>query len=62
MFNTNVFDRAEIAVTATEKRLDQEQVYNVLTPYADNWSKIYTFFSYVHRSHYGDRPGLDGGS
>ena len=43
VFNTNVFDRAEIAVTATEKRLDQEQVYNVLTPYADNWSKIYTF-------------------
>lgn len=43
IFNAQVFDRSEVAITATEKRLDQEQLYNVLTPYADNWSRMFVF-------------------
>lgn len=43
IFNSNVFDRSEIAVTATEKRLNLQSVYNVLADYGKRWSEIYRF-------------------
>lgn len=41
IFNANAFDRSEVAVTATEKRLDLRSVYNVLSDYGDQYAEIY---------------------
>lgn len=41
IFNVNVFDRSEVAMTATEKRLNLRSIYNVLADYGDQWSQIY---------------------
>ncbi len=41
IFNVNVFDRSEIAVTATEKKLDLRNIYNVFSPFGDRWSAVY---------------------
>jgi hypothetical protein len=41
IFNANVFDRAEVAVTATEKRLNMQSVYNELADFAECWAEIY---------------------
>lgn len=43
VFNTNLFDRSEVAVTATEKRLNMESAYDVLMDYADQSSALYKF-------------------
>lgn len=43
IFNTNTFDRSEIAVTATEKRLDLQSMYNVLTEFGIQVSDVYKF-------------------
>lgn len=41
IFNTNTFERSEVAVTATEKRLNLRNVYNVIGVYGENWIRIY---------------------
>lgn len=41
IFNVNVFDRSEVAMTATEKRLNLRSIYNILADYGDQWSQIY---------------------
>lgn len=44
IFNTNVFDRSDVAITATEKRIDLDSVYNALSQYAANYSELKKFF------------------
>ena len=46
IFNTNTFDRSEIAMTATEKRLNLQSLYNVLTEFGIQVSEIYKFLVY----------------
>src|SRR5690606_16505458 len=41
IFSNEVFDRTEVAATATESRLNIRGLYNALSSYADNWSRIY---------------------
>lgn len=43
IFNVNVFDRSEIAVTATEKKLDLRNIYNVFESYGQQYSEVYKF-------------------
>lgn len=43
IFNTNLFDRSEIAVTATEKRLNTEAAYDVLFDYGCQYSAFVKF-------------------
>lgn len=51
IFNVNVFDRSEIAVTATEKKLDLRNIYNVFSPFADKWSAVYKHCVYLTAIH-----------
>lgn len=41
VFNANPFDRSEIAITATEKRLLKESVYNAFMKYGAVYSQVY---------------------
>ena len=41
IFNANVFDRKEIAITATEKKINMQSVYNEYSDFADNLSEVY---------------------
>lgn len=43
VFNSQAFDRSEIAVTATEKTLDLRAVKNALLSFANQCSRIYKF-------------------
>jgi hypothetical protein len=44
IFNANVFDRSEIAVTATEKRLNLQSVYNVYSEFCKmSLARVYPF-------------------
>lgn len=44
ILNENIFERNVVAQTATEARLNWRSVYNMLSPFADKYSEIYTFF------------------
>jgi len=41
IFNSGIFDRATVTATATEKRIELENVYNVLSEYGDKYSETY---------------------
>lgn len=41
IFSNEVFDKTEVAATATEARLNMRGLYNALSSYSDNWSRIY---------------------
>lgn len=41
IFNSGIFDRATVTATATEKRIELENVYNVLSEFGDKYSEIY---------------------
>lgn len=43
IFNENIFDRAQVAETATANKLNWRSVYNALIPYADHYSDMYIF-------------------
>lgn len=58
IFNVNVFDRSEIAVTATEKKLDMRNIYNVFSAYAAQWSSIYKHCVYITAVHLELQRGL----
>ena len=40
IFNSNIFERSEIAVTATEKRIELNSIYNVLSEYGNQYSEV----------------------
>jgi len=58
IFNANVFDRSEIAMTATEKRLNLRGVYNVLGEYGENFVRIYKHFVWLAANHVKAEDGL----
>lgn len=58
IFNVNVFDRSEIAVTATEKKLDLRNIYNVFSPFGDRWSSVYKHIVLVTAIHLQMDEGL----
>jgi hypothetical protein len=41
IFNTNLFERAQFSATATEKRIELNSIYNVLSDFANKYSAIY---------------------
>lgn len=41
VFNSDVFNKAAISQTATEKSLEYENIYDVLAPYADKMADLY---------------------
>lgn len=43
VFNSQAFDRSEVAVTATEKNLDLRAIKNALIDFADHVSRVYKF-------------------
>ena len=43
MYNSDIFDKAEVASTATGKSLDMQNVYDTLHPFAIGYSKKFTF-------------------
>lgn len=51
IFNTNLFDRSEIAVTATEKRLNTDAAYDVLFDYGCQYSAFVKFVTTMTAIH-----------
>ncbi len=43
VYNSDVFSKDEIAVTATEKNIDLDAVYDTLAPFARNYSAMWVF-------------------
>lgn len=51
IFNTNLFDRSEIAVTATEKRINTDAAYDVLFDYGCQYSAFVKFVTTMTAIH-----------
>lgn len=58
VFNTQLFDREEIAVTATEKRLNTEAAYDVLFDYGSQLSAFFIFITKMAAIHTMNDEGL----
>lgn len=58
IFNTDTFDRSEIAATATEKRLDLRNVHNTLAAFAANECRIYKHCALITAVHTQNDEGL----
>lgn len=58
IFNSNVFDRSEIAVTATEKRLNLQSVYNEFTDFSENVSQLFISLATQSATAMGVEKGL----
>lgn len=58
IFNANIFDRSEIAMTATEKRLNLQSVYNELSEYGESFSTFYEFMVFIAANTIDGQKGL----
>jgi hypothetical protein len=58
IFNTNLFDRSEIAVTATEKRINTEAAYDVLFDYGSQFSAMFKFVAMMAAIHTQNDEGI----
>lgn len=58
IFNTNLFDRSEIAVTATEKRINTEAAYDVLFDYGAQYSSLFKFVAMMAAIHTQNDDGI----
>lgn len=58
VFTVNIFDRSEIAVTATEKKIDLDNVYDVFSAYGAKWSSVYKHIVTITAVHLQSDDGL----
>lgn len=58
IFGSNVLERSEVAVTATEKNYDWRAVNNTLLPYADKYVQLFKFIVRTIAVHRQEADGL----